>query len=213
MNKNSKSILASKKVGSPISLIKVLSVVSIIAVSVTALFFALTLNSSQDVAPEDSSAGGSCIAGAKCIQDFSCGVGGICIKDTPNSLRGVCKCSQNENVKYTKLSCASWTNVWINNCNSFSKYSSNNPDCTNRKDYFDLNTNMDLANVEKTFIQDVDPSVDCAKLNTGWKSWSFPNNKTASWPANSQLKSQKVCFKFENPKGSVQCGAIIRNSF
>ncbi|MBN1427861.1 MAG: hypothetical protein JXB07_05705 [Anaerolineae bacterium] len=110
--------------------------------------------------------------------------------------------------------CESWTDVYINDCNSWAAFEGQSPACTTTNRFVDLKiygtnkpTQMQVVNVP-------DPSWYCTDSRINWpSSWSTYTPLLKGWKLFDSNGIKKVCVRLRNNMGESsfsKCGGEIR---
>ena len=106
--------------------------------------------------------------------------------------------------------CQSWTDVYINSCNSWDLYSTNNSLCQVSGQDVTLTVNK-ITEATQMKIINVDPAVYCDSLTGSESGWQTkPYTQTLNWTLLSGSGPKKVCVMLGNSAGwGKACGAVI----
>lgn len=107
------------------------------------------------------------------------------------------------------INCASFTNIWINSCNNYAKYSSapKDPGCVTTSDNVTVTNNVTNA----TFVryQLVPAAVYCTDSSINWTAPWLTYSKETRPGFTLSSGDNKICAQFKNSTTTVSCGGTI----
>ncbi len=111
--------------------------------------------------------------------------------------------------------CTSWTNIYINNCNTAAEYDGNSPDCTSASQLVTLNLSP-TCNPTSIRLATVGSGEVCTSLSntdSRWGSWRTYAATISNYDLGAGAGAKRVCMQVRNNAGAgmqVSCGAMIR---
>jgi hypothetical protein len=108
--------------------------------------------------------------------------------------------------------CDSWSDVYIENCNSFEEYEQNSPLCQNSSNQVTVHVS---GSNQPTHMKLYNAPLDvwCSSLSANDSGWSqvLPYKSTYTWTLEPGTGSRKVCVMLKNGAGwGEACGGIIQ---
>ncbi|MEI7578426.1 MAG: choice-of-anchor Q domain-containing protein [bacterium] len=135
-----------------------------------------------------------------------------------DSSKAVNEANENDNILCSQVTlaipeapaCTSFTNMWINDCNSTGLLGT--PQCATTSDKATIHYNSNAASMKFLDATSM-PGILCSAIPdstfTGQSQIYDANNPTINWTLTPGFGLKKICVRFENSAGSSKCGGTI----